>query len=261
MRRSGGSQYRNARRQPCSRQRRDPRGRARRAFWQDGAMTAETPVNAVPRPPAAKKLPVERTHHGDTFTDSYEWLREKDNPEVSRHLTAENAYTEAVTRGQEQLREDIFTEIKNRTQETDLSVPARKKGWWYYSRTEEGKQYGIQCRVAAVDTGDLNRDWTPPEVVPGRPVTTSSPARRQRRGRGQAFLFDRRPCGQRGRNPPCLLRGQRRRRAVHAARQGPQDREAPARRGGQRLLRPRLLPRRHAGLLHRRRRFVAALPG
>ncbi|WP_159800764.1 S9 family peptidase [Arthrobacter zhaoguopingii] len=133
-------------------------------------MTAETPVDAVPRPPAAKKMPVERTHHGDTFTDSYEWLREKDNPEVTAHLTAENAYTEAVTRGQEQLRERIFTEIKNRTQETDLSVPARKKGWWYYSRTEEGKQYGIQCRVAAVDTGDLAADWTPPEVVPGRPV-------------------------------------------------------------------------------------------
>ncbi|CAA9260469.1 MAG: Protease II [uncultured Arthrobacter sp.] len=133
-------------------------------------MTAETPVDAVPRPPAAKKMPVERTHHGDTFTDSYEWLREKDNPEVTAHLTAENAYTEAVTRGQEQLRERIFTEIKNRTQETDLSVPARKKGWWYYSRTEEGKQYGIQCRVAAVDTGDLAADWTPPEVVPGQPV-------------------------------------------------------------------------------------------
>ncbi len=133
-------------------------------------MTAETPVDAVPRPPAAKKMPVERTHHGDTFTDSYEWLREKDNPEVTAYLTAENAYTEAVTRSQEQLRERIFTEIKNRTQETDLSVPARKKGWWYYSRTEEGKQYGIQCRVAAVDTGDLAADWTPPEVVPGRPV-------------------------------------------------------------------------------------------
>ncbi|MHA7261816.1 S9 family peptidase [Arthrobacter sp. TMN-37] len=133
-------------------------------------MTAETPVDAVPRPPAAKKTPVERTHHGDTFTDSYEWLREKDNPEVTAHLTTENAYTEAVTRGQERLREQIFTEIKNRTQETDLSVPARKKGWWYYSRTEEGKQYGIQCRVAAVDTGDLTADWTPPEVVPGCPV-------------------------------------------------------------------------------------------
>lgn len=121
-------------------------------------------------PPVAKKVPTERTHHGDTVVDPYEWLRVKDSPEVVEHLKAENAYTEAVTAGQEQLRQDIFSEIKNRTQETDLSVPARKKDWWYYSRTEEGKQYSIHCRVRAVDTGDVARDWTPPEVVPGQPV-------------------------------------------------------------------------------------------
>ncbi|MFP5316199.1 MAG: oligopeptidase B, partial [Actinomycetes bacterium] len=84
-------------------------------------------------PPVAKKVPTERTHHGDTVIDPYEWLRAKDSPEVVEHLKAENAYTEAVTAGQEQLRQDIFSEIKNRTQETDLSVPARKKDWWYYS--------------------------------------------------------------------------------------------------------------------------------
>ncbi|KRF08282.1 protease 2 [Arthrobacter sp. Soil782] len=121
-------------------------------------------------PPVAKKVPTERTHHGDTVIDPYEWMRAKDNPEVIGHLKDENAYTEAVTAGQEQLRQDIFSEIKNRTQETDLSVPARKKDWWYYSRTEEGKQYSIHCRVRASDTGDVARDWTPPEVVAGRPV-------------------------------------------------------------------------------------------
>ncbi len=121
-------------------------------------------------PPVAKKVLTERTHHGDTFIDPYEWLRAKDDAEVVEHLRAENAYTEAVTAGQEELRQEIFNEIKNRTQETDLSVPARKKEWWYYSRTEEGKQYSIHCRVRATDTGDLARDWTPPEVVPGQPV-------------------------------------------------------------------------------------------
>lgn len=129
------------------------------------------------QPPAAKKVRTDRTHHGDTFIDEYEWLRDKENPLVVEHLRAENAYTDAVTQGQEGLRQDIFNEIKNRTQETDLSVPARKKAWWYYSRTEEGKQYGIHCRVAAADTGDL-RDWTPPEVVPGQPV------------RGEQILLD-----------------------------------------------------------------------
>ncbi|MDF9277119.1 S9 family peptidase [Arthrobacter sp. EH-1B-1] len=121
-------------------------------------------------PPVAKKVPTERTHHGDTVIDPYEWMRAKDNPEVVDHLKDENGYTEAVTAGQEQLRQDIFSEIKNRTQETDLSVPARKKDWWYYSRTEEGKQYSIHCRVRASDTGDVARDWTPPEVVAGQPV-------------------------------------------------------------------------------------------
>ena len=94
----------------------------------------------TPVPPAAKKVPVERTHHGETFTDDYEWLREKENPEVIQHLNAENAYTEAVTADQEPLRQEIFEEIKARTVETDLSVPARKRGWWYYTRTEEGQQ-------------------------------------------------------------------------------------------------------------------------
>ncbi|MBF4994037.1 S9 family peptidase [Arthrobacter gandavensis] len=121
----------------------------------------------TPTPPAAKKVPVERTHHGETFTDDYEWLREKENPEVVDHLNAENAYTEAVTADQEPLRQQIFDEIKARTVETDLSVPARKRGWWYYTRTEEGQQYAIHCRTAARDTGDLHADWTPPVVEPG----------------------------------------------------------------------------------------------
>ncbi|MFJ6000991.1 S9 family peptidase [Arthrobacter sp. NPDC092385] len=133
-------------------------------------MTVDATALVVPVPPPARKVPHLRTHHGDTFVDSYEWMREKESPELIDYLKRENEYTDAVTRDQEPLREAIFNEIKDRTQETDLSVPARKKGWWYYSRTEEGKQYGIQCRVAAEDTGDLGRDWTPPEVVAGRPV-------------------------------------------------------------------------------------------
>ena len=79
--------------------------------------------------------------------DNYEWLREKESAEVVEHLKAENAYQEAVTAHQEPLREAIFQEIKGRTQETDLSVPNRKDGWWYFSRSVEGKEYGIQCRV------------------------------------------------------------------------------------------------------------------
>ncbi len=123
-------------------------------------------VSLPSAPPVAKRVPVERTHHGDTFVDNYEWLRGKDSPEVVEHLNAEQAYTDSVTAGQEQLRTDIFNEIKNRTQETDLSVPSRKDNWWYYGRMVEGQAYGIQCRVRAATQGTLE-DWTPPRVEPG----------------------------------------------------------------------------------------------
>ncbi|MET8162228.1 S9 family peptidase [Sphaerisporangium sp. NPDC005289] len=111
-------------------------------------------------PPVAKKVPAERTHHGDTVIDEYAWMTNKEDPDTVAYLEAENAYTEARTDHLSDLREQIFQEIKGRTLETDLSVPTRKGGWWYYSRTAEGKQYGIQCRLAV--TGD-----TPPELKPG----------------------------------------------------------------------------------------------
>lgn len=120
--------------------------------------------------PIAKKIPVTRSHHNDVFTDNYEWLREKENPEVVAHLEAEQAFTDQVTEHQEPLRQAIFNEMKTRTQETDLSVPYRRDDWWYYVRMEEGKQYAIHCRVAASDTGDTLADWTPPTVAAGEPV-------------------------------------------------------------------------------------------
>ena len=101
------------------------------------------------KPPVAARKPVERRHHGDVFLDEYEWLRDKSDDEVLGYLRAENSYTEARTAHLESLREAIFKEISDRTLQTDLSVPARRGGYWYYSRTIEGKQYGIHCRVKA----------------------------------------------------------------------------------------------------------------
>jgi len=108
---------------------------------------------------------VSRTHHGDVFEDHYEWLRAKEDAEVLAHLEAENAYTDARTAHLEPLREQLFQEVKSRVLETDLSVPTRRGDWWYYGRTEEGAQYGIQCRTAA-----LGDDWTPPMLEAGVPV-------------------------------------------------------------------------------------------
>ncbi|MFT4156868.1 MAG: S9 family peptidase [Microbacterium sp.] len=115
--------------------------------------------------PIAARLPQPRTHHSDTFEDPYEWLRDKDSAEVIAHLEAENAHTESETEHLAPLRERLFQEIKSRVQETDLSVPTRRGDWWYYSRTEEGAQYGIHCRTPAAP-----EDWTPPVLEPGEPV-------------------------------------------------------------------------------------------
>ena len=111
-------------------------------------------------PPVAPKKPTERSHHGDTVIDDYEWLRDKEDPAVIAHLAEENAYTNARTEHLAVLREQIFDEIKTRTRETDLSVPVREGDWWYYTRTVEGKQYGIHCRapIAGAD------DWEPPAL-------------------------------------------------------------------------------------------------
>ncbi|MBS2961965.1 S9 family peptidase [Actinocrinis puniceicyclus] len=108
------------------------------------------------QPPVAKTIAHQRVHHGDTVDDPYFWLADKENKEVIAYLEAENAYTEQRLAGLAGLRERIFQEIKGRTQETDLSVPGRKGDWWYYARTEEGKQYAIHCRLrAAGDTPPL----------------------------------------------------------------------------------------------------------
>jgi oligopeptidase B len=125
---------------------------------------ASTPADG-PEPPPARRIPYERTFHGDTFVDEYAWLADKDDPETIAYLEAENAYTEAMTAGQAELRDAIFGEIKARTQETDLSVPARKGGWWYYVRTVEGKQYAVYCRRAV-----RPEDSGPPMSADGSPL-------------------------------------------------------------------------------------------
>jgi oligopeptidase B len=127
-------------------------------------MSIDCPVMSI-EPPSAKQLPYERTFHSDTVTDEYAWLADKNDPDTIGYLTAENAYTDAATAGLASLRDQIFEEIKARTQESDLSVPVRKGGWWHYSRTVEGKQYAVHCR-RAVAPGEV----VPPMATGGEPL-------------------------------------------------------------------------------------------
>ncbi len=119
------------------------------------------PEHAAPlAPPVAARKPIERVHHDDHFVDNYEWLRDKADPEVIDYLRAENTYTEAMTASLEPLRQQIFDEIASRTKQSDLSVPTKRGGYWYYSRTVEGQQYALYCRVP-VDGDD------PPVITEG----------------------------------------------------------------------------------------------
>ena len=106
----------------------------------------QVPETATPAPPSAKKVVHEQTIHGEPFPDEYFWLRERKNPEVRAYLEAENAYTDAVTKPTKDLQETLYGEMLSRIKQTDLSVPYRKGDYFYYSRTEEGKQYPIYCR-------------------------------------------------------------------------------------------------------------------
>ena len=94
----------------------------------------------------ARQIPKVDTLHGEVRVDDYFWLREKTNPEVTTYLEAENAYTTQKMKHTEALQDKLYQEMLGRIKETDLSVPVFDTGWWYYSRTEQGKNYPIFCR-------------------------------------------------------------------------------------------------------------------
>ena len=98
----------------------------------------------APEPPFATPRPRILEAHGDRRVDPYYWLREKDNPEVIRYLEAENSYADAVMAPTLPLQERLYAEIVGRVQETDTSAPTLYKGWWSYTRTVEGLEYGAQ---------------------------------------------------------------------------------------------------------------------
>ena len=106
----------------------------------------EVPESATPTPPAARREPVEQVFHGDRRVDHYAWLRQKENPEVIAYLNTENAHTDAILKPTEAFQEKLYLEMLARVQQTDLSVPYKQRGYFYYSRTQEGKQYPIYCR-------------------------------------------------------------------------------------------------------------------
>jgi oligopeptidase B len=100
----------------------------------------------APKPPVAPTKPYGFDFHGKKIEDPYAWLKDKKNPETIKYLEAENAYREAVTKHLKPLEDKLYNEMLSHIKQTDLDVPVRDNGFWYYSKTEEGKQYPIYCR-------------------------------------------------------------------------------------------------------------------
>ena len=113
----------------------------------------QTPSNgtAAAAPPLARREPVEAILHDDRRVDHYAWLRNKESAEVIDYLKAENAYTDAVLLPTEALQEKLYQEMLGRILQTDLSVPYRLRGYRYFTRTIEGKQYVMHFRQRDVE--------------------------------------------------------------------------------------------------------------
>lgn len=122
----------------CSAMDRDPVFRESR--------NGESAPPSKPSAPRAKEIPHHLETHGHVRVDPYYWLKDRENPEVIRYLEEENRYTDLMTAKTADLRKKLFEEIKNRIKQTDTSVPFKDRGYYYYSRTEDGKQYPVHCR-------------------------------------------------------------------------------------------------------------------
>jgi oligopeptidase B len=139
----------------------------------NSAKTSYSPEPAQRRPlqpPEAHRETMEHVVHGDRRLDDYAWLRHKEDPRVLEYLNQENAYTDEYLKPTEGLQEKLYQEMLGRILQTDLSVPSRLRGYSYYSRTEEGKQYSIYCRRAEsarslVDDGSPFPKETPEEIL------------------------------------------------------------------------------------------------
>lgn len=110
------------------------------------SLPAADTSSSLPAPPVAKRVPKITEINGSKLVDNYYWLRDKKNPDVKAYLEAENAYTDAVMKPTEPLQKKLYAEMLSRIKETDVEVPYKEGDYFYYSRTEAGKQYPIRCR-------------------------------------------------------------------------------------------------------------------
>lgn len=102
--------------------------------------------------PTAKQIDHTWERPTGPMPDPWAWLRDRDDPDTIAYLGAENAYADAWFDARTGVVEELFEEIKGRTQETDQGVPVRHGDWWYVGRTEEGSSYPVHCRGRSAAT-------------------------------------------------------------------------------------------------------------
>lgn len=153
-------------------------------------MTDARACRPTPGPPRARKIPHSIEIHGEILQDDFFWLREKENPEVLAYLTAENAYADSLLAHTVPLQETLYREMVSRIQQTDLSVPYRQGDYFYYSRTEEGKQYPIHCRKKETLEAEEQVLLDVNEIAQGRPYTAIGVMVVSDDGRWLAFSTD-----------------------------------------------------------------------
>ncbi len=157
---------------------------------QDAALQHSAAHDAALQPPVAPTRPFTYEFQGRSISDPYHWLKEKANPEVIAYIKSENAYRESLTKSLKPFEDRLYKEMLSHIKQTDLSVPVRDNGYWYYSRTVEGKQYPIFCRKAGSLTGpedillDVNQLAAGKRFMSVRPVGASDD------GRLYAYLTD-----------------------------------------------------------------------
>ena len=110
-------------------------------------LMAQTPI-----PPVATPRPAESILHGDRRVDEYAYFRDRNDPETIPYLERENAYTDAMTAHTKVLEQQLYDEIVARIKEDDAGVPVKRDDWYYYSRTEKGKQYPIYARKRGTES-------------------------------------------------------------------------------------------------------------
>ena len=106
------------------------------------------------KPPVAKKVPSVLKIHGYEITDNYAWLRDrndKKDPAIMDYLTAENAYTESLMDKHKPFVDSLYNEMLGRIKQTDQSVPYKYGDYWYFTKSEEGKQYPTYLRGKSKD--------------------------------------------------------------------------------------------------------------